>query len=128
MEGGDMRDNYALSRRALVSLATALAAGLATLTPAYANTYVAASPIDASAGADPFASCTADNVAQQEAVLGSTLYPSAEPEPRLTIDPTNPKNLAGEFQQDRWSDGGSRGLVASISHDGGNSWSRVVLP
>jgi len=123
-----MSERQPLTGRAFVSLAAALAAILATLSPAYANTYVAGSPVDASAGADPFAACTADNVAHQEAVLGSTLYPGAELEPRLTIDPTNPKNLAGEFQQDRWSDGSSRSLVATVSHDGGKSWSRVVVP
>src|SRR2546428_12106291 len=101
-----MREHYPLTRRALASLATALAAGLATLSPVYANTYVAATPVDVSAGTDPFAACTADNVAQQEAVLGSTLYPSDEPEPRLTIDPTNLMNLPCEFPPDRWSDGG----------------------
>src|SRR2546421_112188 len=95
---------------------------------ANANRLGGGSRIDARPGADRCGARPADNVAHQEAVLGSTLYPGAELEPRLTIDPTNPKNLAGEFQQDRWSDGSSRSLVATVSHDGGKSWSRVVVP
>ena len=62
------------------------------------------------------------------AAFGSVLYPNAEIEPRSTIDPTNPLNIVGEYQQDRWSDGGARGLVASVSHDGGATWTRVVVP
>jgi hypothetical protein len=84
--------------------------------------------VDVSGGPDPFASCTADNVAAQEAAYGSTLYPGAEVEPRLAVDPTNPLNLAGVYQQDRWSDGAARGMVAGVSHDGGRTWSRVVIP
>ena len=84
-------------------------------------------PTNASPGATPFASCTADQAALQQS-LGSVLYPGSEIEPRSAINPTNPLNIVGEYQQDRWSDGGSRGLVASVSHDGGASWARVVVP
>ena len=56
------------------------------------------------------------------------LYPNSEIEPRSTINPTNPMNIVAEYQQDRWSDGGARGLVASVSHDGGTTWNRVVVP
>ena len=54
------------------------------------------------------------------------LYPNSEIEPRSTIDPS--ATIVGEYQQDRWSDGGARGLVASVSHDGGATWTRVVVP
>src|SRR5881392_4191607 len=46
-------------------------------------------------------------------------YSNAETEPWLAVSPTNPNDLAGFWQQDRWSDGGSHGLVAAVSHDGG---------
>jgi len=82
----------------------------------------------ASPGPTPFASCTADDPAGQEAAFGSVLYPNAEIEPRSAINPTNPLNIVGEYQQDRWSDGGARGLVASVTHNGGSSWTRVVVP
>jgi hypothetical protein len=32
------------------------------------------------------------------------------------------------WQQDRWSNGGARGLVAGVSTDGGANWSTVVVP
>ena len=50
------------------------------------------------------------------------LYPDTEVEPFVAVDPTDPDNLIGVFQQDRWSNGGARGLVASSSTDGGDSW------
>ena len=88
----------------------------------------AVGPVNASPGPSPFAGCTADDPAGQMAGLGSVLYPNSEIEPRSAINPTNPMNIVGEYQQDRWSDGGARGLVASVTHDGGATWSRVVVP
>jgi hypothetical protein len=87
----------------------------------------AAAPVLASPGPSPFNACTADAADVQQAA-GSVLFPNAEVEPRADIDPTNPLNLVGAYQQDRWSDGGARGLVASVSRDGGASWHRVTLP
>src|SRR5439155_4597416 len=84
-------------------------------------------PVVASPWPSPFATCTADNATAQ-INSGSVLYPNAEIEPRSAINPTNSLNIVGEYQQDRWSDGGARGLVASVSHDGGSSWHRVVVP
>lgn len=54
--------------------------------------------------------------------LGGTLYTGAEVEPYLALDPTNPQHLVGAWQQDRWSNGGSRGTVSAASFDGGNTW------
>ena len=51
-----------------------------------------------------------------------TLYENAEVEPRVAVDPANPLHIVGVFQQDRWSNGGSHGLVASTSFDGGATW------
>lgn len=88
---------------------------------------VASPPVLASPGDSPFSSCTLDDVTAQRA-LGSVLYPNAEIEPRSAINPTDAHNIVAEYQQDRWSDGGARGLVASVSHDGGANWNRVVVP
>src|SRR5205809_1422596 len=49
-------------------------------------------------------------------------YPNSETEPWLAVSPTNPNDVAGFWQQDRWSDGGSHGLVAGVSHTGGTSF------
>lgn len=53
---------------------------------------------------------------------------NSEVEPQVAVDPTNPLHVVGVWQQDRWSNGGARGLVAGVSMDGGNSWTRVVIP
>jgi hypothetical protein len=111
-------------------LATLAAAGVAALvlaSTASAGPYTLASTATAS-GPTPFSGCTADNVALQESVLGSVLFPNAEPEPRADVNPTNSSNIVGAYQQDRWSDGGARGLVASWSKDGGATWHPVVIP
>ena len=48
------------------------------------------------------------------------------PDDCTDIDPSNPMNIVGSWQQDRWSNGGSRGLVAGISTDGGFTWSAPI--
>ena len=47
----------------------------------------------------------------------------AEVEPYVAIDPQNASHLIGVWQQDRWSDGGARGLRTGYSFDGGLTWS-----
>jgi hypothetical protein len=51
-----------------------------------------------------------------------TLSENGEVEPWVAVDPANSNNISGNWQQDRWSDGGSHGLVASASTNGGVSW------
>ena len=46
-------------------------------------------------------------------------YENAEAEPWLAVSPSNPNDVAGMWQQDRWSNGGSHGLLAAVSHTGG---------
>jgi hypothetical protein len=55
-----------------------------------------------------------------------TLFQNAEVEPMLAVDPTNAANLIGVWQQDRWSDGGSHGLMTGYSSDGGRTWARTA--
>ncbi|MDR7100556.1 hypothetical protein J2X04_002937 [Lysobacter niabensis] len=57
-----------------------------------------------------------------------TLYQNAEVEPHVAVDPGNPANLIGVWQQDRWSNGSSRGLMSASSADGGQTWTRTPLP
>lgn len=82
----------------------------------------AASPLVQVSGTSPF-SPGCNGVPQS-----GTLYPNAEVEPWLAVNPANPNNLAGAWQQDRWSNGGSNGLVAGVSNDGGFTWQQVVIP
>src|SRR6516164_4750835 len=73
---------------------------------------------------DPFADCTADDPSHQS----GRLYPDSELEPRVSIDPNDPTHMVGVWQQDRWSDGAARGLVAGVTFDGGQDWQEVVIP
>jgi hypothetical protein len=57
-----------------------------------------------------------------------TLYPNAEVEPFVAVNPRFPLNLVGVWQQDRWSNGGARGLGTGYSFDGGVTWKRVYPP
>src|SRR5262249_11700079 len=52
----------------------------------------------------------------------------SEVEPRVAVNPVNPRNIVCVWQQDRWDSGGCRGLVAGVSSDGGTTWQEVVLP
>src|SRR2546422_955478 len=82
-------------------------------------------------GTSPFAGCTADDVAGQIArdpTGQRKVYLNSEVEPWVDVNPTNPNNIVAFWQQDRWSDGGSRGLVAGVSMNGGTSWTSVAIP
>ncbi len=70
-----------------------------------------------------FAGCVLDDPASQ----AGTLFPNTAIEPWLAVDPSEPTRLLVGVQQDRWSNGGSRGLRGALSDDGGQSW-YVTLP
>jgi hypothetical protein len=53
---------------------------------------------------------------------------NSEVEPWISVDPNNPKHMLGGWQQDRWSNGGARGLVVGVTTDGGNTWTKVPIP
>jgi hypothetical protein len=73
-------------------------------------------------GPSPYAACTIGGTPS------STAYANAEVEPYLAVNPTNQANLIGVWQQDRWNDGGSHGLVAGFSFNGGVTWGETALP
>ncbi|WP_028231401.1 sialidase family protein [Paraburkholderia mimosarum] len=78
------------------------------------------------AGGDPFSGCTADQVHAQESAFGSVLFPATSIEPWVAVDPTDPSRLLAGHQQDRWSNGGSRGLVGVVSTNGGSTWTNTI--
>jgi hypothetical protein len=78
-------------------------------------------------GPSPFGNCTADDVPGQEGD-GSVVFQESEVEPYVHVNPTDPDNMVAVWQQDRWSDGGSRGNVAAVSDDGGETWETVTPP
>lgn len=101
-----MRKNIACAALMAGALAAgAVAAGAAT---------TAGSLVQVS-GASPFAGCTADGMASQSGVasLGTEVEPSVA---------VSGRNVVGAWQQDRWSNGGSRGIASSSSGDGGLTW------
>jgi hypothetical protein len=83
----------------------------------------AGSPVPVSASS-PFLTCTDDQPSLQQ----GQLYLHSEVEPRLAVNPRNPDHVVGTFQQDRWSNGGARGIVTAVSLDGGLTWRTSVVP
>lgn len=59
---------------------------------------------------------------------GGTAVVNAETEPYVAVNPINPLNLFAVWQQDRWTNGGARGLVGAFSLDGGRSWTSRTVP
>ena len=56
------------------------------------------------------------------------VYINAEVEPSVAVNPANANNVIGVWQQDRWSNGGARGLGTAYSFDGGGTWTRTSVP
>ena len=106
--------------RILTNILALAAVGLSTV---WASTFTAR-PLTQVSGTSPFAACTADDVLGQP----GRNFRNSEVEPWVDVNPTNPRNIVGGFQQDRWSNGGSRGLVAGVTFDGGVTWTNVVIP
>ena len=59
---------------------------------------------------------------------GGLVYTHSEVEPYLAINPTNPDNLIGVWQQDRLSTGAAQGNLTGISFDGGRTWEKRQVP
>jgi hypothetical protein len=72
---------------------------------------------------NPYATCplTPD-------IFGGVSYLDTEVEPWVAKNPANADNLIGGIQQDRWSDGGAKGLIGAYSFDDGATWNDVALP
>src|SRR5437773_7401469 len=97
---------------ALITVIWAVPAGAAPLTVTPPVSVSLASPFSPGCGG-----------ATEGSVPGSNFnYPNSETEPWIAVNPANPNDVAAMWQQDRWSDGGSHGLVAAVSHDGGSSF------
>ncbi|MFI0809523.1 sialidase family protein [Streptomyces echinatus] len=82
-------------------------------TPAAAEHAHGDGALDRVSSGDPYANCTIGARSPD-----SVVYPGTEVEPYLSVDPRDPKRVVTAFQQDRWSDGAARGLVAGWTKDG----------
>jgi hypothetical protein len=103
-------------------LPAAAAATLVGAAAAVGGVFAAGSPVrvpDNPLGASPTA-CS--SLVARSTAAGSVNYPDAEVEPYVAADPAKPDHLVGAVQQDRWNDGGSNGLTAVYSTDGGSTW------
>jgi hypothetical protein len=113
-------------RRSVLSFAAAgVAFAFALVAPAAAAPPSVA-PLSLASGASPFAGCTGS--ALDPGSPPGTNYVNAEVEPFVAVDPTSPSHLIGVFQQDRWSNGGARGLSTAISDTGGATWTEPAPP
>ncbi|MCX6876187.1 MAG: sialidase family protein [Verrucomicrobia bacterium] len=52
----------------------------------------------------------------------------AQAEPHIARSPNNPDLLAATFQEGRYTDGGAVDCGYAISHDGGLTWTRALIP
>lgn len=102
-------------------LGVALLIALATAVGVSASSFTA-DPLVQVSGLSPFAGCTTDSGQT------GTVYANSEVEPWIDVNPTDEDNIVGAWQQDRWSDGGARGLRAGVSTDGGVNWTSVTIP
>ena len=113
-------------KRLVALIATAAMTLLIAVGTASANTYSVTGPTLASGGPSPFPSgCGGPGEGfHTPSEVAGVNFPDTEVEPWFVVNPQDPQDLAGFWQQDRWSDGGAHGLVAGVSHDGGTSWSK----
>ena len=88
---------------------------------AWASSYVAGSLVRVSE-TSPFAGSNCGLAGQ----TGKNFL-NSEVEPFVDVDPANGDNIIGVWQQDRWSNGASRGNVVGASLDGGQTW-KVISP
>ncbi|MFI6148717.1 sialidase family protein [Streptomyces sp. NPDC051109] len=91
-------------------------------TPAAADPSPYGAPLVKVSHRDPYADCTIGASSPD-----SVVYPGTEVEPYLSVDPLDPKRVVTVFQQDRWNDGGARGLVAGWTTDG-RTFHQSTLP
>src|SRR5512135_3101091 len=103
-----------MSRKWMLRVIAVLVVALPVVLPvlAFAGTV---DPLTTVSGPSPYASCV--NPGEP-----GTVYVNAEVEPFVAVNPTEPRNIVGVWQQDRWNNGGSHGLVAGFSFDGGATW------
>jgi hypothetical protein len=69
---------------------------------------------------NPFAACPPDG--------SGTNFADSEVEPWIDVNPTDPDNIVGTYQQDRYSNGGAKSNAAAVSVNGGTTWTQVAIP
>jgi hypothetical protein len=114
-------------RTSILGSFAAVGAAVAVVLPAQAAAAAPPSvgPLALASGPSPFAGCTGG---LDPGSPPGTNNVNAEVEPNVAVDPARPSHLIAVFQQDRWSNGGARGLVTAISSNGGTTWTEPSPP
>jgi hypothetical protein len=109
------------TKTSILIVATALVIGTATA-------YAAVGPLIQVSTASPFGPL--ENCGNVPGTVGGPgiAFIDSEVEPWVDVNPADPDNIVAFWQQDRWSNGGSRGNVAGVSFDGGATWAIVPVP
>jgi hypothetical protein len=94
----------------------AIAATLVAAVSAPATAGAAVDPLTLVSGPSPFAAGC------EGAPQTGTVFRNAEVEPWVDVNLADEDNLVGDWQQDRWSNGGSSGNLSAYSLNGGTSW------
>jgi hypothetical protein len=63
----------------------------------------------------------------EELSTSGRVFLDSQTEPWVDVNPADPSNVVGMFQEDRWSTGGARNLVFGTSLDGGATWRNIPL-
>jgi hypothetical protein len=87
-----------------------------------ATTALAGGPVQVSGAFSPYTTCV------PAATQPGRNYLNAEVEPQIAVNPANPQQIVGQWHQDRWSNGGARGIAGAYSLDGGSSWMETTVP
>src|SRR5215210_7448878 len=86
----------------------------------------AAAPATAGAAVDPLTLVTGPSpfaAGCEGAPQTGTVFRNAEVEPWVDVNLADDDNLVGNWQQDRWSNGGASGNLSGFSLNGGTTWS-----
>ena len=89
---------------------------LATTAVVPASAGATVGPLTLVSGPSPFAAGC------EGAPQTGTVFRNAEVEPWVDVNLADDNNLVGNWQQDRWSNGGASGNLSAYSLDGGTSW------
>ncbi|HLO35996.1 MAG TPA: sialidase family protein, partial [Candidatus Deferrimicrobium sp.] len=112
-----------LPRAILIRASRSLVLGVACVLVFVSVAFGVVSPAVVVSGPSPFAACTSG---QSAGPPPGEVFVNAEVEPWVAVNPANPNNLVGVWQQDRWTDGGSKGLGTARSTNGGATWTAVA--
>src|SRR5262245_50096499 len=93
-------------------MAIAVVAATASSAPAAASV----DPLTLVSGPSPFVTGC------EGAPQTGTVFRNAEVEPWLDVNLADEDNLVGNWQQDRWSNGGASGNLSAYSLDAGTTW------